>query len=240
MTDVLEKIRKLVALAGSDNRNEAANAALTACRLIREHDVQIGAKTSASPKPFDFGGYDGSPFSGTYPNRPDPFAGVGFRDFSDVFEMMKRAREEAMRDRAARARRADREARERSSDPESVEVDCPRCGAAGRQLFSNDNAWECRRCLYRFTPPEGAFRYRCPCGGEWGTCERYAPMEPSYYERDPERINISRERYEGCKRCYRPRDKNEGRPCQRFPCEGRLSRRGDYYLCLGCGVKYRF
>lgn len=48
MVAPLEKIRKLIALAGSSSEEEARTAAYHACRLIREHDVKIGASTSAN------------------------------------------------------------------------------------------------------------------------------------------------------------------------------------------------
>ncbi len=37
----VEKVYKLIALAGSDNPNEANAAALKACALIRQHDLRI-------------------------------------------------------------------------------------------------------------------------------------------------------------------------------------------------------
>jgi hypothetical protein len=41
MADVLEKIRKLIRLAQSDNSNESRNSAHTAARLIHEHKVVL-------------------------------------------------------------------------------------------------------------------------------------------------------------------------------------------------------
>ena len=41
MADVLDKIRKLVALTASPNENEARSAAFLACKLIRENQVQL-------------------------------------------------------------------------------------------------------------------------------------------------------------------------------------------------------
>ena len=38
----IEKVRKLIALSGSDNQTEARNAAYQACKLIREHELLVG------------------------------------------------------------------------------------------------------------------------------------------------------------------------------------------------------
>ena len=43
MADVAEKVMGLVGLAGSDNQNEARNAAWSACKLIRRHGLRFGA-----------------------------------------------------------------------------------------------------------------------------------------------------------------------------------------------------
>jgi hypothetical protein len=48
MADVLKEIRHLVALAGSDNPNEARNAAFEACKRIREHDVVLSLPGSSA------------------------------------------------------------------------------------------------------------------------------------------------------------------------------------------------
>lgn len=51
----LLKIEKLFALAGSDNENEASNAALAAVRLIKKHGLKVVAEGAAprSVPPFD-------------------------------------------------------------------------------------------------------------------------------------------------------------------------------------------
>jgi DMSO/TMAO reductase YedYZ molybdopterin-dependent catalytic subunit len=51
--NILERVAKLVALAGSSNENEARNAAHEACRLIREHRLLIvpTQAVAAPPKP---------------------------------------------------------------------------------------------------------------------------------------------------------------------------------------------
>lgn len=41
MTDVVEKVRKLIALAASDSKEEARTAAMLACRLIRENNLVV-------------------------------------------------------------------------------------------------------------------------------------------------------------------------------------------------------
>lgn len=50
MSKIAERVRRLVALAGSDNVHEARNAAMTACRLIREHGLEVReARAHAAP-----------------------------------------------------------------------------------------------------------------------------------------------------------------------------------------------
>lgn len=56
MSDIVEKIQKLIALAGSDNEHEARNAAMLACRLIREHKIPIGERGSQPFRRPDVGG----------------------------------------------------------------------------------------------------------------------------------------------------------------------------------------
>lgn len=56
--NVLERVARLVALAASSNEHEARNAAVEACRLIREHRLTIsdGAASAphANPSPWDW------------------------------------------------------------------------------------------------------------------------------------------------------------------------------------------
>lgn len=79
MTDVLDRVRKLVALAaGNENRGEAANAAIKACELIKLHGIQLVAKVEA-PRSRPPGG----PFSGTHSNRTTA-APPGWSDFEEV------------------------------------------------------------------------------------------------------------------------------------------------------------
>lgn len=42
MSPIVQRVRKLVALSGSPNDNEARTAAFLACRLIREHGLEVG------------------------------------------------------------------------------------------------------------------------------------------------------------------------------------------------------
>lgn len=43
---IIEKVTKLIALTASSNDNEARNAAMQACRLIREHKLQFASEMS--------------------------------------------------------------------------------------------------------------------------------------------------------------------------------------------------
>ena len=51
MSNVIERVYRLVALAGSSNENEASAAAVKACRLIRQHDLRITGSDAASEAP---------------------------------------------------------------------------------------------------------------------------------------------------------------------------------------------
>jgi hypothetical protein len=51
MTTVVEKVCKLIALAGSASTEEARTAAATACKLIREHGLLVVEKTAPAPRP---------------------------------------------------------------------------------------------------------------------------------------------------------------------------------------------
>jgi hypothetical protein len=42
VVNVLERVRRLIALSGSPNEEEARSAAFIACKLIREHGIAIG------------------------------------------------------------------------------------------------------------------------------------------------------------------------------------------------------
>lgn len=49
MTSHTDRVRKLIALSASDNSEEARTAALTACRLIREHGLEVVEKGATRP-----------------------------------------------------------------------------------------------------------------------------------------------------------------------------------------------
>lgn len=72
---VISRCMSLVQLAGSDNENEARNAALLACRLIREEKLVLTAAPPKTTAP-----------AATHPVGPDPAcdecAGEGFYYFS--------------------------------------------------------------------------------------------------------------------------------------------------------------
>ena len=52
MNPIVSRVRKLIALSGSSNENEARTAAFLACRLIRQHGLDVG-------DPVGGGGRDG-------------------------------------------------------------------------------------------------------------------------------------------------------------------------------------
>lgn len=57
MSPIVERVRKLIALASSSNENEGRTAAFLACRLIREHGLSVvdgvsdTRRVRASPSP---------------------------------------------------------------------------------------------------------------------------------------------------------------------------------------------
>ncbi len=90
MANVLDKINKLIALAGSPDEPEARSAAWAAVKLIREHKIQMSLPSTQKQYPFD-----GMPTSG---RRDYPFDGVpsSFKeafgvDFADMWESIKEA-----------------------------------------------------------------------------------------------------------------------------------------------------
>jgi len=46
MSSIVDRVRKLVALAGSPNEHESRSAAAMACRLIREHGLHVSDPSS--------------------------------------------------------------------------------------------------------------------------------------------------------------------------------------------------
>jgi hypothetical protein len=51
---VEDRIDGLIALAGSDNANEARNAAHAACALMRKHGIKTGARPAQQPRGGDY------------------------------------------------------------------------------------------------------------------------------------------------------------------------------------------
>lgn len=54
MSPIVRRVRKLVALSGSPNENEGRTAAFLACRLIREHGLEVadpGSGTRRAERP---------------------------------------------------------------------------------------------------------------------------------------------------------------------------------------------
>ena len=84
---VLDRIKKLVALAGSPNENEARNAAVQVCKLIIEHKIVLQMPTS-EPR------HQGIP--NTRPPRPTETSDEVMRNnqpLDDLFNFAKRTRE---------------------------------------------------------------------------------------------------------------------------------------------------
>lgn len=130
MTDVLDRVRKLVALAaGNENRGEAAFAAIKACELIKQHGIQLVPK-DAPRAGFSRPGhpYDGDPFSGvnrgTYSNRPSAKP-PGWEDFEEVLRRAAEAQaQEEMRRARERARATETDSARRPwNDPFDFKVD---------------------------------------------------------------------------------------------------------------------
>lgn len=51
MSGILDRVHRLLALAASENENEARNAAVQACRLIRKHDLRLSHPNPVSNVP---------------------------------------------------------------------------------------------------------------------------------------------------------------------------------------------
>lgn len=63
MSGVLDRVTRLLALATSENENEARNAAVQACKLIRQHDLRL----SLPPHPMV-----NRPIPSAYPSTYEP------------------------------------------------------------------------------------------------------------------------------------------------------------------------
>lgn len=51
MSSIVDRVRKLIALAGSPNEHESQSAAAMACRLIRAHGLQVEDRAPERPHP---------------------------------------------------------------------------------------------------------------------------------------------------------------------------------------------
>lgn len=91
MSPALEKVRKLLALAGSDNENEARSAALSAARLIKKHGFEVVDQAPPARPPADFFSKRPAPPSekGTYRNDR-PRGGPTAEEIAAFFREMMR------------------------------------------------------------------------------------------------------------------------------------------------------
>jgi hypothetical protein len=60
MSDVLERVRALIALSASPEKGEASNAAELACRLIREHKIELSMPREEWSDGFSSEGFAGN------------------------------------------------------------------------------------------------------------------------------------------------------------------------------------
>lgn len=73
MADNIERIEKLIALAGSANEHEARSAAFLACKLIREGGYRLVSKDHREHEPIDpFPNYVWQEVVRPAPRRPPP------------------------------------------------------------------------------------------------------------------------------------------------------------------------
>lgn len=88
---VIERVQKLIALAGSDNENEARNAAFIAVKLIREHNLTLVEEDSfeAFRRTFNerrAARREPPPATWTTPSRPRPREDLSDADVADIFK----------------------------------------------------------------------------------------------------------------------------------------------------------
>jgi hypothetical protein len=106
MSSTLDRINKLVALAGSSNENEARNAAVQACKLILQHKIVLSHPVSARPPPAPEpvrnvrtpGGADASPFDmnkGTPVDLGEIFDGLFGKQAGNTFRQASQKSPEA-------------------------------------------------------------------------------------------------------------------------------------------------
>lgn len=119
MSDVLIKLRRLIALSASDNENEARNAAYLACKMIREHKLTFSGEAPTSDYRRPAAEAQARAASKSKVNIPDPFetifgrkgpfgggipAGMSPEEVMDFMDEMfgTKARERAQREQASR------------------------------------------------------------------------------------------------------------------------------------------
>jgi hypothetical protein len=150
--DILKRIERLIALAASDNENEARNAAVTACRLIRDHKVHLvleGAPTGTRV---------GDVHHRTRPATAD-------QDFADLWNTI-------FRGAAEKARQQAREAAGNVRPPPRPQ---PMCSACGRIVDANEPLTErmCPHCwrLRRPQPTPKPTCSMCKMRSEYGVSD---------------------------------------------------------------------
>ena len=132
MTDYVERVKKLIALAASDNPEEARNAAHLACRLIREHKMQVIGARDVPRSRVHFEPDPGahahrSPLDDLHDMMSELFKDVPFYTHTDHFrspqqrewereQLRRQAEEQEARNRAAEQYDEKRRA-ERKEDP---------------------------------------------------------------------------------------------------------------------------
>jgi hypothetical protein len=62
VSDVLERVRALIALSASPEKGEASNAAEAACRLIREHKIELSLSREGPRE--EWSGFSSEGFAG--------------------------------------------------------------------------------------------------------------------------------------------------------------------------------
>lgn len=119
-TDILDRVRRLVALSSSNNEHEARNAAAKACALMRQHNLRVEL-----PEP-----------------EPGPRPRVNAEDLGDYFRRPSHDRSAWDRERAAA------EARARGSQHAEARRARARFRTFGavQHLHDEDRGARCRRC----------------------------------------------------------------------------------------------
>ena len=161
----IDRARKLIALSASDNQGEARNAAYQACRLIREHGLELVAKRESERFVH---WYEKAPFTDPYPGG-DPFAGVnhksGPQSWADVGqsqaarnvqewadELYRRARaEQTSNSYWYRAASQSKPKRRGNIIPTRRRHRCQACGerVEWQAFYSSDGEWFHPECVDR-------------------------------------------------------------------------------------------